>query len=103
MDILFIGDVVGSPGREMIKEYLPKLKRKYRPQLTIVNGENAAGGRGITEAIYKQFLESGANAVTLGNHAWDNKGIFEFIDRAKYLATTGKFPRRNTRNGAGFY
>lgn len=92
MDILFVGDVVGSPGREMIKEYLPLLKRKYRPQLTIVNGENAAGGRGITEAIYKQFLEAGANAVTLGNHAWDNKGIFEFIDEAKYLARPANFP-----------
>ncbi|MCM3110077.1 TIGR00282 family metallophosphoesterase [Lederbergia lenta] len=92
MDILFVGDVVGSPGREMIKEYLPKLKKKYRPQLAIVNGENAAGGRGITESIYKQFLEAGANAVTLGNHAWDNKGIFEFIDQAKYLARPANFP-----------
>ena len=64
MKILFVGDVVGSPGREMITEYLPKLKSKYRPELTIVNGENAAGGRGITEKIYKQFLNDGANAVT---------------------------------------
>ncbi|MCR2820644.1 TIGR00282 family metallophosphoesterase [Lederbergia panacisoli] len=102
MDILFVGDVVGSPGREMIKEYLPALKRKYRPHLTIVNGENAAGGRGITEQIYKQFLEAGANAVTLGNHSWDNKDIFEFIDNAKYLVRPANFPENTPGNGLIF-
>ncbi|MBW8348944.1 TIGR00282 family metallophosphoesterase [Bacillus sp. IITD106] len=102
MDILFVGDVVGSPGREMIKEYLPLLKRKYRPHVTIVNGENAAGGRGITEQIYKQFLEAGANVVTLGNHAWDNKGIFEFIDTAKYLVRPANFPENTPGKGLIF-
>ncbi|MBS4203709.1 TIGR00282 family metallophosphoesterase [Lederbergia citrea] len=102
MDILFVGDVVGSPGRDMVKEYLPKLKRKYRPQLTIVNGENAAGGRGITEEIYKQFLEAGANAITLGNHAWDNKAIFEFIDKAKYIARPANFPENTPGTGLVF-
>ncbi|MBS4199032.1 TIGR00282 family metallophosphoesterase [Bacillus sp. FJAT-49732] len=102
MDILFVGDVVGSPGREMIKDYLPMLKRKYRPHLTIVNGENAAGGRGITEQIYKQFLEAGANVVTLGNHAWDNKDIFEFIDTAKYLVRPANFPESTPGNGLVF-
>lgn len=102
MDILFIGDIVGSPGREMVSEYLPKLKKKYRPQLTIINGENAAGGRGITEEIYKQFLEVGANAVTLGNHAWDNKGVFEIIDNAKYLARPGNFPDETPGTGIVF-
>ncbi|MFD1707666.1 TIGR00282 family metallophosphoesterase [Siminovitchia sediminis] len=92
MDILFVGDVVGSMGREMIKEYLPKLKAFYKPHITIVNGENSAGGRGITESIYKQLLEAGANAVTLGNHSWDNKGIFDFIDQAKYLTRPANFP-----------
>lgn len=102
MDILFVGDVVGAPGRDMIKEYLPRLKKKFRPQLTIVNGENAAGGRGITEDIYKQFLEAGTNAVTLGNHAWDNKGIFEFIDKAKYLARPANFPEDTPGTGLIF-
>ena len=62
--------------RDMVKEYLPKLKEKYRPQITIINGENAAGGRGITEKIYREFLEWGAQAVTMGNHTWDNREIF---------------------------
>jgi 2',3'-cyclic-nucleotide 2'-phosphodiesterase len=92
MRILFVGDVVGSPGRDMIKEYVPKLKEKYRPTVTIINGENAAGGRGITEDIYRSFLEVGAQAVTLGNHSWDNRDIFEFIDKAKYLVRPANFP-----------
>ncbi|WP_147532214.1 TIGR00282 family metallophosphoesterase [Bacillus marasmi] len=92
MRILFVGDVVGSPGRDMVKEYVPKLKEKYRPTITVINGENAAGGRGITEAIYRSFLEVGAQAVTLGNHSWDNRDIFEFIDKAKYLVRPANFP-----------
>lgn len=102
MEILFIGDVVGSPGRAMVQEYLSKLKRKYRPHVTIINGENAAGGRGITEQIYKQFLEAGANAVTLGNHAWDNKDIFEFIDEAKYLVRPANYPEGTPGKGLTF-
>lgn len=103
MDILFIGDVVGSPGRDMIHELLPALKRKYRPHVTIINGENAAGGRGITESIYKEFLEVGANVVTLGNHAWDNKAIFDFIADAKYLVRPANFPSDVPGVGLVFY
>ena len=99
MNILFIGDVVGSMGREMITEYLPKLKEKYRPHITIVNGENAAGGRGITEKIYRGFLEAGVQAVTLGNHTWDNREVFEFIDDAKYLVRPANFPENNPGKG----
>jgi 2',3'-cyclic-nucleotide 2'-phosphodiesterase len=102
MNLLFIGDVVGSPGRDMVKEYLPKLKEKYRPHLTIINGENAAGGKGITEKIYRQFLEQGAQAVTLGNHAWDNREIFEFIDKAKYLVRPANFPSGTPGQGIIF-
>jgi 2',3'-cyclic-nucleotide 2'-phosphodiesterase len=102
MNLLFIGDVVGSPGRDMVKEYLPKLKEKYRPHMTIINGENAAGGKGITEKIYRQFLEQGAQAVTLGNHAWDNREIFEFIDNAKYLVRPANFPKGTPGKGLIF-
>lgn len=99
MKILFIGDVVGSPGRDMVHEYLPKLKEKYRPHLTIVNGENAASGKGITEKIYKKFLEDGANVVTMGNHTWDKKEIFDFIDDAKNLIRPANFPENNPGKG----
>lgn len=100
MRILFIGDVYGAPGRKMIDEYVPKLKQHYKPAVTIINGENAASGRGITEKIYKGFLSAGAQAVTLGNHAWDNKGIFEFIDHAKTLVRPANFPAGTP--GAGY-
>ena len=96
MRIIFIGDVVGAMGREMVTTYLPKLKQKYRPQVTILNGENAASGRGITEKIYKKFLQDGADVVTLGNHAWDNRDIFEFIGEAKKLVRPLNFPVATT-------
>lgn len=102
MRILFVGDVVGSPGREALEKFLPKLKEKYRPTITIVNGENAASGKGITEKIYRQFLEMGVQAVTMGNHVWRNKDIFEFIDDAKYLVRPANLPENNPGQGMIF-
>ncbi|MBM7572099.1 TIGR00282 family metallophosphoesterase [Aquibacillus albus] len=102
MRILFIGDVVGSPGREMIQQYLPKLKQKYQPHVTIINGENAASGKGINEKIYKQFLEWGAQAITMGNHTWDKKDIFEFINDARYMVRPANFPEDTPGKGLLF-
>lgn len=102
MKILFIGDVVGSPGRKMVQQYLPKLKEKYRPHVTIINGENSAGGKGITEKIYKQFLQWGAQAITMGNHTWDKKEVLEFIDDAKYLVRPANFPEGTPGKGLVF-
>lgn len=92
MKLLFVGDVVGSLGRDMVKEYLPRLKKKYKPQLTIVNGENAAAGRGITEKIYKDLLSYGADLITMGNHTWDNRDLMNFIDQAPKLIRPANFP-----------
>ena len=92
MPVLFIGDIVGSLGRKTLTEQLPRLKQKYRPQVTIANGENAAGGRGITEKIYKGFLQSGVDVVTLGNHSWDNRDIFEFINGATKMIRPANYP-----------
>ncbi|TWI55236.1 TIGR00282 family metallophosphoesterase [Halalkalibacter nanhaiisediminis] len=102
MRILFIGDVVGAPGRNMIKEYTMRLKQKYKPTITIINGENAASGKGITEKIYKGFLDAGAQVVTLGNHAWDNRNIFEFIEDAKALVRPANFPEGTPGKGYTF-
>lgn len=102
MKILFVGDVVGSPGRKMLGDYLPKLKAKYRPQLTIANGENAAGGKGITEKIYKYFLSVGVQVITMGNHTWNNREIFDFIDDAPYLIRPANFPSNNPGKGMIF-
>lgn len=92
MRILFIGDVVGKLGRQMIATYVPKLKNQWRPQVTIVNGENASHGRGLTEAQYKFLLQSGADVITMGNHTWDNRDIFNYIDNAKKLVRPANYP-----------
>lgn len=75
MNILFIGDVVGKPGRTALKEHLPNLKKEYKADLTIVNGENAAHGKGLTKPIYHNFLEWGADMITMGNHTFDKRDI----------------------------
>ena len=85
MRILFIGDVVGRSGRDAIAEHLPKAIADWKVDLAIVNGENSAGGFGITEDIYHEFIEAGADAVTLGNHSWSKKEALVFIERAPRL------------------
>lgn len=102
MKVLFIGDVVGRLGRQMVTDYLPALKNKYHPTLTIINGENAAGGKGITEKIYKQLLDLGAQVITMGNHTWDKKEIFEFIDDAPWLVRPANFPEGTPGQGMKF-
>lgn len=96
---MFIGDVYGSPGRSILEQYLPTLREKYKPQIIIVNGENSAGGRGITEKIYKKFLSLGIHAITMGNHTWDQKEIFEFIEDANCLVRPANYPKNNPGKG----
>lgn len=99
MNILFIGDIVGSPGRLMLQNYITKLKQIYKPTITIVNGENAAGGKGITEKIAKQFYEQGVQVITLGNHTWDQKGIENFLDQNARIIRPANFPPGTPGNG----
>ncbi|MFZ8102381.1 YmdB family metallophosphoesterase, partial [Staphylococcus arlettae] len=92
MRILFIGDIVGKIGREAITTYLPKLKQTYRPTVTIVNGENAAHGKGLTEKIYKQLLREGVDFVTMGNHTYGQRQIYDFIEEANRMVRPANFP-----------
>lgn len=92
MRVLFVGDVYGKTGREMVEQYLPKLRNHYHPSVTIINAENAAHGKGITKKIYIHLMELGADMITMGNHTWDNREIFEFIDEAKRLVRPANFP-----------
>jgi metallophosphoesterase (TIGR00282 family) len=98
--ILFVGDVVGRAGRTAVSEHLPGMIRDWALDLVIVNGENAAGGFGITEAIYQELLDAGADAVTLGNHAWDQREALVFIERAPRLVRPANFPRGTPGRGA---
>jgi hypothetical protein len=100
MRILFIGDVVGRTGRAMITENLPKLIAKWALDLVVVNGENAAGGFGITETIYHDFIDAGADAITLGNHAWDQREALVFIERAPRLIRPVNYPAGTPGRGA---
>jgi metallophosphoesterase (TIGR00282 family) len=79
--ILYVGDVVGRAGRALILAELPKLKTALRLDAVIVNGENAAGGFGLTAAIGSEFFEAGADVITMGNHVWDQRELIGHIDR----------------------
>jgi 2',3'-cyclic-nucleotide 2'-phosphodiesterase len=100
MRMLFVGDVVGRSGRMIVTERLPGLIRDWKLDCVIINGENAAGGFGITETIYNEFVEAGANAVTLGNHAWDQKEALVFIERAPRLVRPINYPAGTPGRGA---
>ncbi|UHA73866.1 TIGR00282 family metallophosphoesterase [Paenibacillus sp. 481] len=92
MKVMFIGDIVGNTGRKAVKLLLPSLKQKYQPHIIIANAENAAGGRGVTEAIVREFANLGIHGFTMGNHTWDNRDIFEWIDDEKRLVRPANFP-----------
>src|SRR6202521_5850883 len=100
MRILFVGDVVGRSGRSSVSERLPGLVSAWKLDCVIVNGENAAGGFGITEAIYHELLDAGADAVTLGNHAWDQREALVFIERAERLIRPINYPAGTPGRGA---
>src|SRR6201986_1481116 len=99
MRILFIGDIVGR-GRNILLDRLPKLIAEWELDLVVVNGENAAGGFGITESIYNDFIDAGADAVTLGNHAWDQREALVFIERAPRLIRPLNYPPGTPGRGA---
>ena len=80
MNILAIGDIVGEIGVKKIVKELPKLKEKYDIDFCIINGENSAGGMGITKKIFDSLINAGADVITMGNHTWGKKDIFSFID-----------------------
>lgn len=92
MRILFIGDIVGKVGRNAIAEYLPKIKQSYRPTVSIVNAENAAHGKGLTEKLYKQLLRDGVDFMTMGNHTYGQREIYDFIDDANRMIRPANFP-----------
>ncbi|MBV9555742.1 MAG: TIGR00282 family metallophosphoesterase [Pseudolabrys sp.] len=100
MRILFIGDVVGRSGRSIVSERLPGLVSDWKLDLVVINGENAAGGFGITETIYNELIDAGADAITLGNHAWDQREALVFIERAPRLIRPINFPAGTPGRGA---
>lgn len=92
MNILFVSDIMGEPGREAVKKHLPYLVKKYSPELIIANGENAAGGFGITPKIAGELFDMGIDILTSGNHIWDKKEIIEYIAKSDRLLRPANFP-----------
>ena len=80
MLILAVGDVIGRPGRQTMQELLPGLRQQYRLDLVIANGENAAGGVGLTSTTAKELLDTGVDVLTSGNHIWAQKEIIPYLD-----------------------
>ncbi len=93
MRILFVGDIVGSPGRRTFFALLPLLRRRWGPfDFTIVNGENAAAGRGITAKIAQELFDAGVDAVTSGNHIWDRKDFQDLLDQEPRVLRPLNYP-----------
>ncbi len=99
MRILFIGDVVGRSGRAIVHQRLPDLIAEWKLDLVVLNGENSAGGFGITETIFREFTDSGVDVVTLGNHSWDQREALVFISRAPRLIRPINYPKGTPGSG----
>lgn len=99
MRILFIGDVVGRAGRAIVNQKLPGLISDWKLDLVVLNGENSAGGFGITENIFREFIDSGVDVVTLGNHAWDQREALVFIERCPQLVRPINYPKGTPGRG----
>ncbi len=98
MRILAVGDIVGKSGIQKLKETLPSVVKENNIDFTIVNAENAADGMGLTEKMYREILALGVNIVTMGNHTWGKKEIFNFIDD-KQIIRPANYPNNNPGRG----
>jgi len=100
LKVLFIGDVVGNPGRKALKELIPKVKKEKEIDFVIANGENAAGGSGITYVIAKEMYGSGVDAITLGNHTWSKSEILNFIESDDKIIRPANYPQELPGKGS---
>ena len=92
MRLLFIGDIYGRSGRDAVEKHLPTLKETLKPDVTIINGENAAHGRGITSKMCEELFNQGADCITTGNHAWSQREIIPYMEREKRLLRPANYP-----------
>lgn len=97
--ILFVGDVVGSPGRRALRVLLPRLRERYDPQFVVVNGENAAGGVGITPKVARELFAAGADVITLGNHTYRHREVYRYLDEEERILRPANFLRSQPGHG----
>ncbi len=103
MKLLFCGDIVGRPGRDVVLGQLPGLRQALDLDFVVANGENAAGGFGITEKICNELFEAGVDAITGGNHSWDQREALNLIEREPRLLRPQNYPPGTPGRGAGVY
>ncbi len=99
MKVLFVGDVVGKPGRAGLARAMPGLLERHEPDLVIVNGENSAGGLGITESTAKDLFSMGTDVITLGNHAFRHRDVFDYLDQSDRVVRPSNFMSANPGKG----
>jgi 2',3'-cyclic-nucleotide 2'-phosphodiesterase len=97
--LLFVGDVVGGVGRRTLAALLPGLREQHEPDWIVANGENAAGGVGITEKTARELLDLGVDAITLGNHAYRHREVYDFLDREERIVRPANYPRGSPGRG----
>ena len=103
MNILFLGDIIGKPGCDALYAELPRLRQSLKLDLVIANGENAAGGFGITRAIAEEFFSIGVDVISTGNHWADQKEIFTYIDTEDRILRPANYPKGTPGRGANLY
>ena len=99
MRVLFIGDVVGKPGRAGLARAMPALRERHSPDLVIANGENSAGGLGITEKTAAEMFDCGVDVITSGNHVYKHRDAYDFLDRAECVIRPANYPAGNPGRG----
>jgi len=99
MKVLFVGDIFGSAGRKIAKELIPKIRDKFDIDICIANGENMAGGFGITESSYQEIMQSGVDIMTGGNHSFDKKESYALFDEEPYLLRPDNYPPEQPGKG----
>lgn len=99
MRVLFIGDIVGKPGRLGLAAAMPELRERHSPELVIANGENVAGGLGITERTATQLFELGVDVITTGNHVYHHKEVYAYLDRCERIVRPANYPAGNPGRG----
>ena len=99
MKVIFIGDIVGSPGRDILKSRLSHLIEEYNPDLVVANGENAAGGKGLTPKIADDLFEIGVEIITMGNHVWDKKELYPMLENDLRIIRPANYPDESPGKG----
>lgn len=103
MRVLFVGDVFGRTGRKMFAKLTKKIKQERKIDCVIVNGENSAAGRGISQTTFDELISGGADVITLGNHTWDNRDVYALLEREPFLIRPANYPEEVTGKGYCFF